>query len=133
MCKLVPSKSLVFGSNPTESWGRLREALVSRAIRWSPLRPAGAWTAALGWAGVLTVFFFLVARLGLAVLARPADLAAFCPLTGIATGILIVLGWRAFPGVVIGVVAGATAAGLMSDRGLLSPMLKGICSAGEAV
>jgi PAS domain S-box-containing protein len=82
---------------------------------------------------VLTIVFFLVARLGLALLARPSDVSAFCPVTGIAAGILIVFGRRAYPALVIGVVAGSVAAGLMIERDLLTAMLRSIFSAGEAI
>src|SRR5262249_50807125 len=79
------------------------------------------------------VVFFLVARLGLALSARPSGVLAFCPVTGIAAGILIVFGRRARPALVIGLVTGAVAARLMSDRGLIPSMLRSVCSAGEAV
>ena len=68
----------------------MRETLVSRGARWHSVPLAGAWRAALCWAGFFTVVFFLVAQLGLALLARPAGVSAFCPVTGIAVGFLIV-------------------------------------------
>jgi PAS domain S-box-containing protein len=82
---------------------------------------------------VLTIVFFLVAQLGLALLAQPSDVSAFCPVTGVAAGILIVFGHRAYTALVIGVLAGSVAAGLMIDRDLLTAMLRSIFSAGEAV
>jgi PAS domain S-box-containing protein len=59
--------------------------------------------------------------------------AVFWPASGIAAGILIVLGARGVPALVIGVVVGTVAANLMSDRSLLTSILKGFCNAGEAV
>src|SRR5262245_35831750 len=100
---------------------------------WSPVPPAGMWTATLGWAAVLAVVFFLATQLGLALLAWPSDVSAFCPVTGVAAGILIVFGRRACPALVLGLLAGAVAASLVSDRGLLPSMVRSICSAGEAV
>ncbi|MFZ1104848.1 MAG: MASE1 domain-containing protein [Hyphomicrobiaceae bacterium] len=95
--------------------------------------PTRAWTPTLGWAFVLTIVFFLVAQLGLALLARPSDVSAFCPTTGIAAGIMIVFGRRAWPALVMGLVAGAVATSLISEKDLLTSLLRSICSAGEAV
>ena len=57
----------------------------------------------------------------------------FWPASGIAAGILIVAGRRARPALVIGVVVGTVAANLLSDRSLLTSILKGLFNAGEAV
>jgi integral membrane sensor domain MASE1 len=59
--------------------------------------------------------------------------AVFWPASGIAAAILIVSGRRARPTLVVGVVVGTVAANLMSDRSLLTSLLKGVCNAGEAV
>ena len=106
---------------------------MSLGARWCSVRLPGAWRAALCWACFFTVVFFLVAQLGLALLARPSGVSAFCPVTGIAVGFLIVLGRRARPALIIGLVAGAVVAGVMSDRGLMTSILRSVCSAGEAV
>jgi PAS domain S-box-containing protein len=90
---------------------------------------AGAVT--LGWASAFAVVYFLAAQLGLLLLCKPSGVAAFWPAAGIAAGILIVLGRRACPAVVIGVVAGTVAANLISDRSLSTSILKGICNAAE--
>jgi len=74
-----------------------------------------------------------VAELGLALLARPSGVAAFCPVTGIAVGFLIVFGRRVRPALIVGLMAGALAASAVSDKGLMTSMLRSICSAGEAV
>jgi two-component sensor histidine kinase len=100
------------------------------------LRPDGkvrAVIATLGAAGVVAMLYFLAARLGLALLTKPSDVAVFWPASGIAAGIVIVLGRRAYPVLVVGVVVGTVAANLMSDRSLLTSLLKGFCNAGEAV
>ena len=86
-----------------------------------------------GAAGVVAILYFLAARLGLALLSKPSDVAVFWPASGIAAGILIVLGRRAYPALVVGVVVGTVAANLMSDRSFLTSLFKGFCNSGEAV
>jgi PAS domain S-box-containing protein len=85
--------------------------------------------AAAGIAGV----YFLAARLGLALLLAGSDVAVFWPASGIAAGILIVLGRRAAPALLIGVVVGTIGAGLVSDRGPLTSLFNGFWNAGEAI
>jgi len=46
---------------------------------------------------------------------------------------LIVLGRRAYPALVVGVVIGTVAANLITDRSLLTSILKGFCNAGGTV
>jgi integral membrane sensor domain MASE1 len=94
---------------------------------------ARGWLAALGAAGAVALGYFLAARIGLALLSRTSDVAVFWPASGIAAGILIVLGRRAVPALVIGVVVGTVAANLMSDRTIWTSASKGFCNAGEAV
>ena len=98
-----------------------------------PTGAANAWIATLAAALVIALAYFLAAQLGLALLARPSDVAVFWPASGIAAGILITAGRRAGVAVVVGVVLGTVAANLLSDRGLLTSVLKGFCNAGEAV
>jgi PAS domain S-box-containing protein len=112
--------------------GALREAQIARE-GWRPVPPADAWTSTLGWVAFFTVAFFLVIQLGLALLARPAGVSAFCPVTGTIVGFLIVLNGRARLALVVGLVVGAVATSVISDRGLMALMLRSICSAGEAV
>jgi PAS domain S-box-containing protein len=88
---------------------------------------------ALGTAGGMAVAYFLAARLGLALLSAPSGVAVFWPASGLAVGILITSGRRAYPALAIGVVIGTVAANLLSDRSLLTATLKGACNAGEAV
>src|SRR6516162_9155736 len=99
-----------------------------------PALAAGGWAAALGTAGAVAIAYFLAARLGLALLLARSDVAVFWPASGIAAGILIVLGRRAVPALVIGVVVGTIAAGLVSDsRNFLTSVINGFWNAGEAV
>jgi PAS domain S-box-containing protein len=88
--------------------------------------------AVVGGAIAVGVVYFLTARLGLALLA-PSDVAVFWPAAGVAAGILITLGRPALPALVIGVVAATVAANMLSDRNLLTALLKGLCNAGEPV
>jgi PAS domain S-box-containing protein len=87
----------------------------------------------LGAAAAIAVAYFLTARLGLALLSAPSDVAVFWPASGIAAGILIISGRRARLALVIGVVVGTIAANILSDRSLLTSIFKGFCNAGEAV
>jgi len=106
-----------------------------RANRYlhAPTAAAGGWVATLGSAGAVAIAYFLAARLGLALLSKPSDVAVFWPASGIAVGILVLCGRRALPALVIGVVVGTVAANLMSDRSLLTSLFKGLCNASEAV
>ena len=94
--------------------------------------PAGA----IGLACKVAAFagaYFLAAQFGLALLAQPSDVAVFWPASGMAAGVLILCGRRAYPVLALGVVIGTVAANLLSDRQLLTALLKGLCNAGEAV
>jgi len=71
--------------------------------------------------------------LGLTLISVSSDLAVFWPASGVAAGILIELGRRALPAVVIGVVVGSAAANLMSNRSLVTCLLNGSWKAGDAV
>jgi PAS domain S-box-containing protein len=87
----------------------------------------------VGAAGVVAITYFLAARLGLALLSADSDVAVFWPASGVAAGILITFGPRTRPALVIGVVVGTVAAGLLSDRRLLTSIFNGSWNAGEAV
>jgi PAS domain S-box-containing protein len=89
--------------------------------------------ATLAAAGAVAIVYFLAARLGLALLTGPEDVAVFWPASGIAVGILITLGRRARMALVIGVIAATIAANLMGDRSFWTSLFKGFCNAGEAV
>ena len=94
---------------------------------------AAGWIAALGAAGGVAVAYYLAARLGLALLSAPSDVAVFWPASGIAAGILIIANRRVSPAIVVGVILGTVAANLMSDRNIWTSLFKGFCNAGEAV
>src|SRR5499426_1618442 len=64
------------------------------------------WIAAFGAAVGMGVAYFLAARLGLALLSAPSDVAVFWPASGIAAGVLIISGRRAATAIVLGVVIG---------------------------
>jgi PAS domain S-box-containing protein len=90
--------------------------------------------AALGAAGALAIVYVLAAWFGFALRSRPADVAVFWPASGIAVGALLISHPRVRPALVSGVIVGTVLAGeLMSDRSLLTSLLKGFCNAGETV
>ena len=93
--------------------------------------PAAAWTLSLVAASAIAIAYFLAAQLGLTLLAKPSDVAVL-PASGLAAGILIILGRRAGVAVAVGVLLGTIAANLLSDRTLATSILKGFCNAGEA-
>jgi PAS domain S-box-containing protein len=100
---------------------------------WRPSARASESLAKVGIAVTMATVYFLAARVGLVLLSQPSDVAVFWPASGIAAGILINSERRAYPALVIGVVVGTVAANIMSDRSVLTALLKGFCSAGEAV
>jgi integral membrane sensor domain MASE1 len=87
------------------------------------LRPSATSGEGLVALGAVAIAYFLAARLWLALLSKPSDVAVFWPASGIAAGILIISGRRACLPLVIGVVVGTVAANLMSDRSLLTSLL----------
>jgi PAS domain S-box-containing protein len=89
--------------------------------------------AAIGMAAGLAIAYFLAAKLGLALQAQPSDVAVFWPASGVAAGILMLAGRRAYPALLIGVVVGTVAANILNDRNVWTSALKGLCNAGEAV
>lgn len=93
----------------------------------------GGWASAVGWSIVIGTAYFLTSRLGLSLLVPPSDVAVFWPASGIAAGILIAFGRRALAPLAIGVMIGAVAANLLSDRSLATAVFKGFCNIGEPV
>src|SRR5262245_11993016 len=114
--------------------GALRQTSVFPGSR--SLLPAGAsvpgWTATLAATG-FTLGYFLAGMLGLGLLLQPSGVAVFWPAAGLAAGILTISDRRIYPGLLIGVVVGTVAANMLSDRSLLTALLKGFCNAGEAL
>jgi PAS domain S-box-containing protein len=88
---------------------------------------------AVAWAAGVAAAYFLAALLGLALRIQPSDVAVFWPAAGVAAGILVVTGRRSYSALIIGVVVGTVAANLLSDRTLLTSLLKGLCNAGESI
>jgi hypothetical protein len=74
---------------------------------------ASTWMT-IGAAVAIALVYFLAARLGLSLLAQPADVAVFWPASGVATGILVAAGRRAAVASVAGVLMGTIAANLVS-------------------
>lgn len=98
-----------------------------------PDTAAGGALAILFAAAGMTIAYFLAARLGLALLSAPSDVAVFWPASGLAAGILLIASRYIRPALVLGVVAGTVAANVLGDRNILTSLLKGLCNAGEAV
>jgi integral membrane sensor domain MASE1 len=71
--------------------------------------------------------------LSLALLAKPDGVAVFWPAAGVASGILIGVGFAMRWPVVIGVMAATMAANLLGDRNLGSSIFFAMANAGEAV
>jgi len=82
---------------------------------------------------LVAIAYFLAARLGLALLAKPEEVAVFWPASGFAAGILITLGRGVRVPVALGVVVATIAANLLGDRYLSTSIFKGLCNAGEAM
>jgi integral membrane sensor domain MASE1 len=79
---------------------------------------------ALSVAGGVAVAYYLAARLGLALLSAPSDVAVFWPASGVAAGILILANRRHSPAIVVGVILGTVAANLMSDRNIWTSLFR---------
>ena len=95
------------------------------------LRPVNGWMLGLGCTVGVATAYFLAARFGLALLTE--EVAVFWPASGVAVGVLVVLGRRVRAAVVVGVIAATIIANLMGDRSLWTSLFKGFCNAGEAV
>src|SRR5262249_17049437 len=94
---------------------------------------ARGWIPFFAAAGAVAIAYLLAARLGLALLSAHSDVAVFWPASGLAAGILITFGPRARPALIVGVVVGTVAAGLLSVRGLLTSIFNGSWNSGEAL
>src|SRR5262249_46703410 len=94
---------------------------------------AGGRISAFAAVGVIAIAYLLAARLGLALLLARSGVAVFWPASRLAAGTLVMLGPRARPALVIGVIVGTVAAGLLGSRALLTSIFNGIWNAGEAV
>jgi PAS domain S-box-containing protein len=111
----------------------LRGARLFFGANWSVpyFRPGNGWILGLGCTVGFATAYFLAARLGLALLTD--EVAVFWPASGVAVGVLVLLGRRVRAAAVVGVIAATIIANLMGDRSLWTSVFKGFCNAGEAV
>ncbi len=99
-------------------------------------RPAltfGSVARAAACALIVGVCYFAAARLGLSLLVQPESVAIFWPASGLAGGLLVILGRRGILPVGLGVILGTFAANLLGDRSPLLAVSFGCCNAGEAM
>jgi signal transduction histidine kinase len=92
------------------------------------------WVGAVGLAVAVGVFYFLAARLSLALITKPDGVAVFWPAAGVASGVLIARG----PSARLPVAAGAIGATLLAHLLAGDPLIWGavvfaLCNAGEAL
>jgi PAS domain S-box-containing protein len=116
-------------------WPRRTEATLGTAAKQTIV--LGRYPLASGANLILTfavaLAYFFAARLSL-VLLEPADgVAVFWPAAGVASGILIALGWAARWPVVVGVVTATIAANLLGDRNIWSSLFFAAANAADAV
>jgi two-component sensor histidine kinase/integral membrane sensor domain MASE1 len=88
---------------------------------------------AIGLAVVVSISYFLAARLSLALLTKPDGVAVFWPAAGVAAGVLIAIGPSARWPVAAGAMAATIAANLLGDRNIWSAIVFALCNAGEAL
>ena len=91
------------------------------------------WVASIGVAVAVGITYFLTARLGLALLTDPENVAVFWPAAGVATGALITLWRHVRAPVAVAVMVASVAASLMGDRNIWSALAFGLCNMGEAL
>ena len=92
------------------------------------------WVGAVGLAIAVGVFYFLAARLSLALITKPDGVAVFWPAAGVSSGVLIARG----PSARLPVAAGAIGATLLAHLLAGDPLIWGaivfaLCNAGEAL
>ncbi len=100
---------------------------VEVAFAVQPAATAIAWILAVG------ALYFLAARLGLAILAKPSNVAVFWPASGIGAGLMAALDPRDRVPVVTGIIAATGLANILGDRDLVLAITFGLCNAGEAL
>jgi integral membrane sensor domain MASE1 len=114
----------------------LPAAVLADADYSQPNTDAGStrqWARSIGLAAAVGIVYFLAARLSLLLLTKPDGVAVFWPASGVASGVLIVLGPRARLPVAAGAMAATIVANLMGDRTLFSAVVFGLCNSGEAL
>jgi PAS domain S-box-containing protein len=91
------------------------------------------WAGSIGLAVLVSVAYFLAARLSLALLSKADGVAVFWPASGVAAGVLIALGPAARLPVAAGAMVATIVANLLGDRTLLSSIVFALSNAGEAL
>lgn len=81
----------------------------------------------------VSVVYFAAAKLGLALLVEPEDVAVFWPASGLAAGALVYFGPQASLPVALGVITATFAANMINGRGVIAAIVFGLCNAGEAL
>jgi PAS domain S-box-containing protein len=101
----------------------------SAAVRKPTVLP---WAADILVAVAVAIAYFLAARLSLALVQKPSDVAVFWPASGVASGALIVAGSRARWPVLVGVIAATIGANLLGDRNIWNSAFSAVANAIEA-
>ena len=100
------------------------------AGRPPPLTLTQRWAGSIGLAVLVTVAYFLAARLSLALLTKPDGVAVFWPASGVAAGVLIASAAARLP-VAAGAMVATIVANLLGDRSLLSSIVFALSNAGS--
>ncbi len=91
------------------------------------------WIGAIGLAVAVGIAYFFVARLSLALLAKPDGVALFWPAAGLSSGVLIALGRAGRLPVASGVIVATIIANLMGDRNVWNAAASALWNTGEAL
>ena len=91
------------------------------------------WARSIALCALVSIAYFLAARLSLLLLTKPDGVAVFWPASGVAAGVLIALGPRARLPVATGAAIATVVANLMGDRNFTSAIIFALCNAGEAL
>jgi len=133
----APPRNQLGAPGPKYSAGVRRGTSLANSIKFDRYLVTAAGKAStwmtIGAAVAIALLYFLAARLGLALLAQPSDVAVFWPASGVATGILVAAGRRAGVAFVAGVLVGTIAANLVSGMTFLTSLLIGFCNTSEAL
>ena len=137
MAHSAPPRNQLGAPGPKYSAGVRRGTSLANSIKVDRYLATAAGKAStwmtIGAAVAIALLYFLAARLGLALLAQPSDVAVFWPASGVATGILVAAGRRAGVAFVAGVLVGTIAANLVSGMTFLTSLLIGFCNTSEAL
>ena len=137
MAHSAPPRNQLGAPGPKYSAGVRRGTSLANSIKFDRYLVTAAGKAStwmtIGAAVAIALVYFLAARLGLALLAQPSDVAVFWPASGVATGILVAAGRRAGVAFVAGVLVGTIAANLVSGMTFLTSLLIGFCNTSEAL